>query len=197
MNEIEARLTLVARWRYRTSLFITCVIVAVAALFLVTLGYIVVIGLLDLPYILRSYGAYKRGEMGLLEATFYGLGLELMIGMPIAIYAALYVLPFLLTLPASAAIVALWQSPPRALLLRPFNRGQLSHPLKRIVRRNIALYAHVYTLSDADVNVPAYVRIPLLFGQLALFSFRMSIAFVHQSRTTRSTVSLARGGCAE
>jgi hypothetical protein len=78
-----------------------------------------------------------------------------------------------LTLPVSSPIVGLWQAPPRFLFLRPFNRGLLSRPLKRTARRDVAPFGHIYTLSDADINVPWYVRIPVLFGQLALFSFRM------------------------
>lgn len=170
---MKSRLVRVAQWRYAAAWMITCVVAGVAALFLVTLAYIIVWALIELPSILSTYPAYRRGELGLWDTAFFSLGLEMMIWLPISVYGALYVLPFVLTLPASAPIVALWHTPPRALLLRPFNRGPLSRPLKRLVRRDVAPYAHVYTLSDADINVPWYVRIPFLIGQLALFSFRM------------------------
>jgi hypothetical protein len=173
MNPLSAQSIRIAQWRNAAAWVINGVVVGVAALFLLTLAYIVIRVLIELPSTLHSYSAYRRGEMGFWDAAFFGVGLQLMIWLPISVYAALYVLPFILTLPVSAPIIGLWQTPPRALLLRPFNRGPLSRPLKRIVRRDVAGYAHVYTLSDADFNVAWYVRIPLLLGQLALFSFRL------------------------
>jgi hypothetical protein len=88
------------------------------------------------------------------------------------VYGVLYLLPFTLLLPLIGPIVALWQSPPRFLLLRPFNRARLSRPLKQLLRREVAPFGHVYTLSDADIKVPWYVRMPIVLGQLALFSCR-------------------------
>jgi hypothetical protein len=184
MTDMKSRLVRIARWRYAAAWMITCVVAGVAALFLGTLAYSIGWAVIELPSVVRAYPAYRRGELGFLDSAFFGLGLELMIWLPISVYVALYVLPFILTLPASAPIVALWHAPPRALLLRPFNRGPLSRPLKRLVRRDVARYAHVYTLSDADINVPWYVRIPVLIGQLALFSFRM--------RTIRDARHIAR-----
>ena len=181
---MRSRLVRVAQWRYSAAWMINCVVAGVAALFLVTLGYIIVWAVIELPGTLGSYPAYRRGELGVWDAAFFSFGLQLMIWLPISVYGALYVLPFVLTLPASSPIIALWHAPPRALLLRPFNRGPLSRPLKRLVRRDVAPYAHVYTLSDADINVPWYVRIPFLLGQLALFSFRM--------RTIRDARHIAR-----
>jgi hypothetical protein len=173
MNDPSSRLIRNAQWRNAAAWVINCVVAGIAALFLLTLAYIVIRVLIELPSTLDSYSAYRRGEMGFWNAAFFGVGLQLMIWLPISVYLALYVLPFILTLPASAPVIGLWHNPPRALLLRPFNRGPLSRPLKRIVRRDVARYAHVYTLSDADFNVAWYVRIPLLLGQLALFSFRV------------------------
>jgi hypothetical protein len=96
-------------------------------------------------------------------------------------------LPFILTLPISSPIIALWQAPPRFLLLRPFNRHVLSRPLKRIARRELAPLGHIYTLSDADIHVPWYTRIPILLGQLALFSFRM-----HRIRNAKQIKGIER-----
>lgn len=105
----------------------------------------------------------------------------------ILLYALLFLLPFVLTLPISAAVIGLWSEPPRFLLLRPFNRGRLNRPLRRIVRKIIGPLGHVYTLSDADIRVPWYVRIPLLLGQIALFSFR-----ARRIRTSRQVARLER-----
>src|SRR5262245_48966171 len=153
MSDMTAELMRVARWRHAAAWMITCVVAGVAALFLGTLAYLLVRIVLDLPETLATYPAYRRGELGFWDAAFFSFGLQLMIWLPISVYVALYVLPFVLTLPASAPIIALWHAPPRALLLRPFNRGPLSRALKRLVRRDVARYAHVYTLSDADINV--------------------------------------------
>ncbi len=87
-------------------------------------------------------------------------------------YIAHYLLPFVLTLPLSAFVVGLWARPPRLLLLRPFNRGRLTRPLRRLVRTEIGNFGHVYTLADTDIRVRWYVRVPLLLGQFALLSFR-------------------------
>jgi hypothetical protein len=88
------------------------------------------------------------------------------------IYVGIFLFPFLFTLPINSFIISLWETPPRFLLLRPFHRGALGRPLKRIARSQIARFGHIYTLSDTDIRVRWYVRVPLLLGQLALFSFR-------------------------
>jgi hypothetical protein len=137
------------------------------------LAYLLVMVLVSLPDLIDDYFALQRGELGIIDAAFASLGLEFAFWLPVSLYLALYVLPFVLTLPVSAPIIGLWAAPPRFLFLRPFNRGRLSRPLSRIARRDVSPFGHIYTLSDADIKVPWYVRIPLLFGQLALFSFRV------------------------
>ena len=162
-----------ARWRYRAGLLIRIVTLGVGALFVATLVYMLVMLLVSLPDLIHDYFALQRGELGIIDAAFASLGLQLAFWLPVSLYLAMYVLPFVLTLPVSAPIIGLWRAPPRFLFLRPFNRGRLSRPLARIARRDVSPFGHIYTLSDADIKVPWYVRIPLLFGQLALFSFRV------------------------
>ncbi|MGH9203013.1 MAG: hypothetical protein ACRD2A_17445, partial [Vicinamibacterales bacterium] len=93
----------------------------------------------------------------------------------VLVYLGLYVVPFIVALPAAAGIVLLWQDPPRILVLRPFNRRPLTRGLARLVHRDVARYGHVSTLADAELRVPWYVRVPVFFGQLALLSFRARI----------------------
>jgi len=173
VSNISSRLVRMAQWRYASAWAITRVVAAIGVLFLGSLAYILVRAAIELPEVWRTYPAYQRGALGPVDQAFFGIGLQLMIWLPASVYAALYVLPFILTLPVSSPIIGLWQAPPCFLFLRPFNRGLLSRALKRVARRDVAPLGHIYTLSDADINVPWYVRIPILLGQLALFSFRM------------------------
>ena len=169
---MSSRLVRTAQLRYAGARVITVLVVAIGALFFGMLVYILVGLVMSLPDIWNIHLAHQRGELGLADSFSYAMGLVIL-WLPVYIYGGLYVLPVILTLPVSAPIVALWQAPPRFLFLRPFNRGLLSRPLKRVVRGEVAPFGHLYTLSDADIKVPWYVRIPILLGQLALFSFRM------------------------
>jgi hypothetical protein len=90
----------------------------------------------------------------------------------LACYLVLFVAPFLLALPAALPVVLARRRPPAFLLLRPFNRGLPSGALTRWVRRHAGGAGPVYTLADRDIRVPWYVRVPVLLGQLALFSWR-------------------------
>ena len=84
-------------------------------------------------------------------------------------------LPLVLTLPICVPIIALWTDPPRFLVFRSFNHAQVTGTLRKHLKREVAPFGHVYTLSDADIKVPWYVRVPLFVGQLALFSFRLRL----------------------
>jgi hypothetical protein len=87
-------------------------------------------------------------------------------------YLAFFVLPSLVALPVAGPLTLRWRKPARIVLLRPFNRGREGRALRRIVRQCLAPFGHVYSLADADVRVPLWVRAPLLGGQLSLFHFR-------------------------
>jgi hypothetical protein len=87
-------------------------------------------------------------------------------------YLLLFVVPFLTPLPIALPLTFTWKRPARFLVLRPFNRGHASRALRRILRRQIAPLGHCYTLADADIRVPLWVRLPLVFGQLSFFLFR-------------------------
>lgn len=89
-------------------------------------------------------------------------------------YLMFFVIPFLMVLPVIGPVAIMWRSPARFLLLRPFDRGRLTRVLAHVVRREIGPLGHTYTLADRAVHVPWFVRVPLLFGQLAIFSYRFS-----------------------
>jgi len=149
------------------------VVVVVVGAFFLTIAYII----FWLAVQLSSYLEYlQRVEQG----AGFDIGTRIrwalyssFLWLPLFAYFSIYVLPFVLTLPICAPVIALWRNPARILVFRPFNQGQLTGPLRRILRVGVAPFGHTYTLSDADIKVPWFVRIPLIFGQLALFSFRM------------------------
>ena len=87
-------------------------------------------------------------------------------------YAQYFILPFLFTIPITVLLSFTWKTPSRILLLRPFHRGHASRQLKKLIRSEVANFGHVYTLSDTDINVPWYVTLPLILGQLSFFTFR-------------------------
>jgi hypothetical protein len=167
----KERVLRIIRWRSVAAFAITFVNVAVALLFLGMLTYLLVQALVEIPD--ANLARIQDPAWSLSEEEFWSQ-LNLLVSLVLfgLTYVVIYVLPLILTLPLSAPIIALWQYPPTFLFLRPFHRGLLSKPLKRIARRDIAPFGHTYTLSDADIYVPWYVRVPLVLGQLALFSFR-------------------------
>jgi hypothetical protein len=89
------------------------------------------------------------------------------------VYILFFIAPFVLSMPLSLPFALRWTRPAHFLLLRPFHRQELSGPLARLVRKTVSGFGHVYTLADAALRVPLYVRIPLVLGQIALFSFRL------------------------
>ena len=170
VSDMSSRLVRAAHLRYACAWPISVITIAVGVLFLAVLAY-TLIGTVIVLFDAFNLWMHPR-ELSLEESFGYGIGKVWPVVL-VMVYGILYLLPFTLTLPLCAPIVALWQTPPRFLLLRPFNRALLSRPLRRMVRREVAPFGHLYTLSDADIKVPWYIRIPLLLGQLALFSFRM------------------------
>ena len=170
VSEVRSRLIGTARVRYAFSWVISVITSAVGVLFLSVLAY-GVIGTAATLVDRFELWLHPR-ELNLEESFGYALAQvwPFILGV---LYVVFYLLPFTLLLPVIGPIVALWQTPPRFLVLRPFNRALLSRPLKRLLRREVAPFGHVYTLSDADIKVRWYIRIPILLGQLALFSFRL------------------------
>lgn len=165
----DQRLLALAKKRNTAATLIAVTNLAVETVFLIVLVYVLFMAATALPkYLTHDWTA----NPGLENALEY-VGVYIAVWAPVVIYLGIFLLPFLLTLPLSAPIVALWQKPPRFIFLRPFNRTQASASLRKLIRRDLAGLGHTYTLSDADIRVPWYVRFPLLVGQLALFSFRM------------------------
>jgi hypothetical protein len=120
---------------------------------------------------------------GLLSAFTYLLMLLFLVGVVIFVvvagYLGFFFLPFLLTLPFSLGLALFWSRPGHVLVLRPFQRKESNRPLRRIVARVVAGFGHTYTLADADIKVPWYVRVPILIGQLSFFAF-------HRRRVSKS-----------
>lgn len=162
------RMLRLSRWRQRIAFLTLCVDLVLVGAALCVLALLLFLVVPAVPNLLNppAPGRNAATSVMLLFMLWSAAYLTLLL------YALLFLLPFVLTLPISAAVIGLWSEPPRFLLLRPFNRGRLNRPLRRIVRRTIGPLGHVYTLSDADIRVAWYVRIPLLLGQVALFSFR-------------------------
>lgn len=125
----------------------------------------------NLPSYFRDNAAWQSGNLTW-QSYLYVAQQRLLIIDAILLYLGLFVLPFLVSLPISAPLIALWREPARFLFLRPFNRKPLTRGLSKIVRRDLSRFGHTYTLADANLYVPIYVRIPLLLGQFALLSFR-------------------------
>lgn len=87
-------------------------------------------------------------------------------------YVTFITIPYVVTLPYSLLIAITWRNPPRFLLLRPFNRKRYTGVLRSIVRAEVAPFGHTYSLADAHLKTPWYVKFPAFLGQFALFSFR-------------------------
>lgn len=87
-------------------------------------------------------------------------------------YVALFLAPFVLSMPLALPLAIRWRQPARFLILRPFNRRALSRDLQRILREEVAPLGHCYTLADADIRIPPLRRLPLLYGQLTFFTFQ-------------------------
>ena len=170
-----------ARWRQAVAATESFLVVAMACVFLALISYVLIYIAIEIPDYLEYLRGEKRGDdYDLLTRVRWAL-YRSFLWLPLYIYVTLYILPFVLTLPLCAPLIVLWTNPARFLIFRPFNRNQLAGPLRRVLKTVVAPLGHVYTLSDADIKVPWYVRVPLVFGQLALLSFRM-----RQIRSTRA-----------
>lgn len=88
-------------------------------------------------------------------------------------YLGYFFLPSFLSLPFAIFVGNRWKYPGRFLLLRPFNRKNISRILKKIIRKEVAYWGHIYTLADMSIKIPLYIRIPIFIGQLAFFHFKM------------------------
>ena len=94
------------------------------------------------------------------------------VGKLIAAFLLLFVAALLAVLPIALPLALKWKQPARFLILRPFNRSHISRALRQILRRELAPLGHCYTLADADIRVPLWLRLPLVMGQLSFFVFR-------------------------
>jgi hypothetical protein len=103
-------------------------------------------------------------------------------GVVIMSYSALFLIPLILSFPLIIPLILFWKKPTKFLLLRSFNRGWPNVVLKRIARKNLSNFGHIYTLADKDIKVPLWTRATMLLGQLSLLSFR------HRSLSKKSHI---------
>jgi len=90
----------------------------------------------------------------------------------VTIYAGFFVLPFLFSLPVILPLAMRNRNVDRIVIFRKFNNASSKKTLRRIIRRQIGNYGHVFTLSDSNFRIKWYVRIPILLGQTSFFHFR-------------------------
>lgn len=166
------RLLTIARWRHFNGLLVTFCVVLVAILFLMFISDSLLIALGNLPQYFKGKAAWERQQISWQEYLVVVQMGKTITGF-VMLYLGLFVLPLIVALPVAAPLIVLWSNPPAFLFLRPFNRRPLSAALSRAVRKDLGRFGHIYTLADANIFVPWYVRVPLLFGQLSLFAFRL------------------------
>ena len=58
------------------------------------------------------------------------------------------------------------------LVFRKFHHDNSSKGIRKIVRKNLGKFGHVFTLADSKIKVSWYVKLPMLIGQTSLFHFR-------------------------
>ncbi len=93
-------------------------------------------------------------------------------GFMLVAYLVLFFAPFVLTLPLSLPLALCWKQPLKFLVLRPFNRQDVSRVLRRVLLEEVSPLGHCYTLADATIRISPLQRLPLLYGQLTFFTFR-------------------------
>lgn len=110
------------------------------------------------------------------------------------LYALFFLIPALVAALLGLPVILRWRDPARILVLRPFNRPDSSRPLRQLIRREVAGYGHVYTLADVAIKVRWSVKVPVLAGQLGLFSFRFGTISEQQrlDRLSRSSTLFRR-----
>jgi hypothetical protein len=165
---LQLRLAAIRHWAGLVIYAVTA-IVALVAIYLTAV--FVLEAVLNLPSYFRDNAAWERNDLSWQE-YLYVAQQRLLIIDAVLLYIGLFIVPFVVSLPISAPLIALWREPSRFLFLRPFNRRPLTRGLSKIVRRDLSRFGHTYTLADANIYVPIYVRIPLVLGQFALLSFR-------------------------
>lgn len=81
------------------------------------------------------------------------------------------IFPILVLYPTLTVVAAFWRHPSRILLLRPFHAPDSSKTLKNIIQDSIGFLAHVYTISDTEINQRWYIRWPIALPHLWLLHF--------------------------
>ncbi|MET0026460.1 MAG: hypothetical protein ABW101_02385 [Candidatus Thiodiazotropha sp.] len=88
-------------------------------------------------------------------------------------YLIIFVFPTLIVLPWLVPLAFSWKKPIRFLLLRPFNRSWITRELESVIKRELVPIGHCYTLADLSIRIPIFIRIPIIYGQLSMFHFRL------------------------
>jgi hypothetical protein len=152
--------------------------IAVALCWIVLLGWIGWILYVSHKPLEPNPSAAKDPMTALISVAAFALAFAIFI-VPLMLiltalgYVAVFVIPFLLTLPFVLPFARKWRDPVKFLVLRPFNKDRITTDLVRFLRDEFAPFGHCYTLSDRKVRVPFHIRVPLLLGQLSFFNFRV------------------------
>jgi hypothetical protein len=116
----------IATLRRVTGLAINLVTAIVAVIFVGLFCFSLFLLVASLPGILGMAAVLFRGERISLSEGLGFVFLKIILYVPLYLYAGIYLLPFVLTLPLNGLIVSLWEFPAQFLILRPFHRGVLA-----------------------------------------------------------------------
>ena len=109
---------------------------------------------------------------GLISLGIFLAAIVLVVALPV-VDVVFYTLPVLISAPLILPGVLAWRTPARIIVLRRFGRRDLSRSLRRVIRRDVAGFGHVYTLGDPHIRVRWFIRFPFLVGHLAFFTFTL------------------------
>ncbi|MEO6231629.1 MAG: hypothetical protein ABJB11_11460 [Ferruginibacter sp.] len=118
---------------------------------------------------LMALMSLRMGNLFAPDPTYYGFIMIFLL------YLTFFLLPFLLCMPVSLYFSLKRKNTARILVFRKFNNKPSGKALSAIISSGLSKYADTFTLADSSFNVPWYVRIPFIQGQLSLFHFRQII----------------------
>lgn len=160
----------------------------------VSLGWMIFLGVVGfLGFALHTdQHRFDTNQQNVFAAAFVvamilGLTITAIFAILVFTYFTLFVVPFVLALPFVLPFARRWRDPASFLVLRPFNKDQITKDLSRFLRDEFAAFGHCYTLSDRHVRVPIHIRIPVVQGQLSFLNFRL-----HKIRRARHIEDLVK-----
>jgi hypothetical protein len=146
--------------------------VPVISIIVTILSYIYISLLVITVYNLSKMAGSATDTLFMSTDKSFRLMFGIVFGTFFAIFSYLFIpgfFSFILALPISI----LWRSPVQILVLRKFHKGDASRSLKKAIRKYIAPIGHTYSLADENIEIPWYIRLPVVFTQLAFLHFRL------------------------